>query len=177
MGQSILHLRLLGPTSCGRPVKQGGKMVSKGVLRMPTCFSLEVSNARQPPGPKLPQNPRYIHTSSFPHRDPFLLCYRPHHSYQITSRGGAYSAWARSRVRMPRANNWRGEKRRTKFACFRMASEHPKHPSAPTPQSRSFITIPTKSKTRAELTTPGLDQGLKCLREIAGGDCEHPPAC
>ena len=36
----------------------------------------------------------------------------------------------------------------------------------------SLIGILTKSPALAELTSPGLDQGLGCLREIAGGDRE-----
>ena len=158
-------------TAFGRPVKQGGGASKRGDRNV---YVLSPESLECPTRPKAASESLSAPT---PYPDASSPCYHSHHSYQITRPGGAYIAWSSARVRMPRANNWRGQKRRTNFACFRMASEPPKHPSAPTPQSRSFITIPTKSKTRAELTTPGLDQGLKCLREIAGGDCEHPPAC
>jgi hypothetical protein len=169
-----LHLGLQGMTAFGGPVKQGSIVASKRVIGMSTCYPLEASNEQR----TIKRASRGIQTG-FENASKELEasksriirtpeapdCHRLQQTHQITSHGGAYLARARSRVGML----WAGG--------IEKASEPLKLPSAPNPQSRSPLTIPTKSRTRAELTTPGLCQGLKCLREFTGGDRGHPSAC
>ena len=62
----------------------------------------------------------------------------------------------------------------SRVTCPETASEPQKNTSAPAPHSRSLITIPAKSATRAEPTAPKLPQGLRCLREITARERGHP---
>ena len=102
-------------TAFGRQVKQGGRASKRGDRNV---YVLSPGSLECPTRPKAASESLNHPSAPNPYPDASSPCYHSHHSYQITRPGGAYIAWSSARVRMPWANNWRGQKKQNQVCLF-----------------------------------------------------------